>query len=158
MILNIKTLSLRLVVTFLGFGVCGGLSEALPQNSAEPESTTVALHVEFNRPFIDLQFIRPDGSSRSAWFWVDTGGGGFLFCEPLARDFGLQFGEELRAEGERLAPTKPPVTMLGRMAVDVEAARAFVMLGKKTINPGVDAEGLIPAISRTTRSRVPHRN
>jgi len=144
LILKTKTLLLSFL-TLLCVGVCVGLSEALPQNNAEPSSTTVALHVEFNRPFIDLQFTRSDGSPRTARFWVDTGGGGFLFCETLARDIGLKIGEELRAEGERLAPTKPPVTMLGRMAIDVEGARAFVMLGKKTINPGVDAEGLFPA-------------
>lgn len=145
MILDPKNLSLRLVVTFLCFGLCGDLSRAQPQNNAEPSSTTVALHVEFNRPFIDLQFIKPDGSPRTARFWVDTGGGAFLFCEPLAQDIGLKLGEEVRAEGERFAPITPPRTLLGTMAIDLEGARAFVTLGKKTVTPGVDAEGLFPA-------------
>ena len=119
--------------------------KAQTQNSSEPSLATVPLHVEFNRPFIDLLFKRPDGSPRIARFWVDTGGGGFLFCEPLARDIGLSIGEELRQEGERLAPTTPPKTTIGQMSLNVEGARTFVVLGKKTLNPGVNAEGLFPA-------------
>jgi predicted aspartyl protease len=133
------------IVTALSLTTGIDSSKAQTQNSSEPSSTTVALHVDFNRPFIDLLFKRPDGSPRTARFWVDTGGGGFLFCEPLARDIGLSIGEELRQEGERLAPTTPPKTTIGQMSLNVEGARTFVVLGKKTLNPGVNAEGLFPA-------------
>ena len=120
-------------------------SDARQQNDPEPLSSTVPLHVEFNRPFIDLDFNRPDGSVRQARFWVDTGGGGFLFCEPLARDIGMKFGQEIQEEGQRIASTTPPTTRLGKMALNVEGTRAFIVLGTKTIRPGVDAEGLLPA-------------
>src|SRR5262245_14272066 len=112
---------------------------------SSPVSSTVPLHVEFNRPFIDLDFTRPDGSPRKARFWVDTGGGGFLFCEPLARDLGMKFGDEVSEEGERIAPTTAPRTSLGKMTLNVDATRAFIVVGKKSMMPGVDAEGLFPA-------------
>ena len=132
-------------VGFLCFTLSGAPSEARQKSEPEPQSSTVPLHVEFNRPFIDLEFSRPDGSPRKARFWVDTGGGGFLFCEALARDIGMKFGAEVHEEGERSAPTMPPRTSLGKMALNVDGARASILLGKKTILPGVEAEGLFPA-------------
>ena len=135
-------------ISFVGFlclALAGAPSEAQQKSEPEPVSSTVPLHVEFNRPFIDLEFSRPDGSPRKARFWVDTGGGGFLFCEALARDIGMKFGAEVHEEGERSAPTAPPHTSLGKMALNVDGARASILLGKKTILPGVEAEGLFPA-------------
>jgi hypothetical protein len=61
------------IVTALSLTTGIDSSKAQTQNSSEPSSTTVALHVDFNRPFIDLLFKRPDGSPRTARFWVDTG-------------------------------------------------------------------------------------
>jgi len=135
-------------VSFVGvlcFALSGTASEARQKSEPEPVSSTVPLHVEFNRPFIDLEFSRADGSPRKARFWVDTGGGGFLFCEALARDIGMKFGDEVHEEGESVAPTMPPRTSLGKMALNVDGARASILLGKKTILPGVEAEGLFPA-------------
>jgi hypothetical protein len=135
----------RLIVLTLGLASLTGLVEARQQRTVDQSSATVPLLVEFNRPFVDLQFTRPDGSQRKARFWVDTGGGGFLFVEPLARDLGLKFGEEVKAEGERMSPTTAPPTAIGGMPLNVEGTRAIIILGKKTMNPGVDAEGLLPA-------------
>src|SRR5215510_15108430 len=109
-------------------------SDARQQGKPEPVSSTVPLHVAFNRPFIDLDFNRPDGSPRKARFWVDTGGGAFIFCEPLARDLGMKFGDEANEGGERIAPTTAPATSLGTMPLNVEATRAFIVVGKKSIS------------------------
>jgi predicted aspartyl protease len=112
--------------------------------SAEPQSVTVPLVIEFNRPFVDLEFTRPDGSARNARFWVDTGGGGFILVEPLARELGLEMGQEMAEGGERFAVIKPPATRIGGMSLNLEGARASVVIGKKTMMPGVAAEGLLP--------------
>ena len=112
--------------------------------AAAPQSVTVPLVVEFNRPFVDLEFTRPDGSPRKARFWVDTGGGAFIVVEPLARELGLDLGQEVAEGGDRFAATKPPATRIGGMPLNLEGARASVAIGKKTMMPGVAAEGLLP--------------
>jgi len=142
---NPRRTTLRFSAGLLCFVFSLAPLEARQKSEPEPVSSTVPLHVEFNRPFIDLEFSQPDGSPRKARFWVDTGGGGFLFCEELARDIGMKFGAEVHEEGERIAPTVPPRTSLGKMALNVDGARASILLGKKTILPGVEAEGLFPA-------------
>src|SRR5438128_980018 len=106
-------------------------SNVQPQSDPEPQSATVQLQVEFNRPFIDLEFERPDGSARKARFWVDTGGGAFFFCERLARDIGMKFGEQFTEEGGTIAATTPPLTRLGRMVLNVDGARTFITMGKE---------------------------
>jgi len=105
---------------------------------------TVPLFIELNRPFIDLEFKRPNGSSRMARFWVDTGGGAFIICEPLARELDLKFGAEMSEQGQRFAATTPPKVTLGGMPLDLEGARAIIALGEKTIEAGVRAEGMFP--------------
>src|ERR1051325_3729001 len=112
---------------------------------AEKTSVTVPLIVEFNRPFIDLELRRPDGTIRKARFWVDTGGGAFILCEPLANELQLKLGPTMREGGEKFARIDPPEARLGGMALDLKGARASVAVGQKTISPGVNAEGFFPA-------------
>jgi predicted aspartyl protease len=111
---------------------------------AAKESVTVPLIVEFNRPFIDLEFRRPDGSLRKARFWVDTGGGGFIMCESLANELNLKLGTIFTDEGGKVAKVTPPPVSLGGMSLNLEGARSFVAVGQKTLMPGVNAEGLFP--------------
>lgn len=120
-----------------------GLGKAQRQAPAK-DSATVPLHVVFNRPFIDLEFKRPDGSARRARFWVDTGGGGFIMAEPLAKELGVKLGQVFTEGGEKMASAEPPETSLGGMPIDLKGARCFVSIGQKTIMQGVDAEGLFP--------------
>jgi predicted aspartyl protease len=125
----------------------GGGPAALPYHASSlpgQQGVTVPLYVELNRPFIDLEFKKPDGSPRTARFWVDTGGGGFIICEPLARDLDLKFGPEGSEGGRRFAATTPPKVTLGGMPLDLEGARASIAIGEKTIDAGVSAEGLMP--------------
>jgi hypothetical protein len=142
----------RLIILTLGLAsLCGPGdarqhgADARQQKPVEPSFATVPMLVEFNRPFVDLQFTRPDGSQRKARFWVDTGGGAFQFVEPLARDLGLKFGDEVKSEGDRMSPTTAPPTSIGGMPLNVEGTRAIIALGKKTLRPGVEAEGMLPA-------------
>jgi predicted aspartyl protease len=124
-------------------------SQAKASNSsasmkAVKESVTVPLIVEFNRPFVDLEFTKPDGSIRKARFWVDTGGGGFLLCESLANDLNLKLGTPFDADGGKMAAVPPPPASLGGMPLNLEGARSYVSIGSKTMTPGVNAEGLFP--------------
>jgi len=123
----------------------GSSNAIVAATAAELTSATVPLHLEFNRPFIDLEFSRPDGTIRKARFWVDTGGGGFIFVEPLARELGMKFGSEFSESGERMCPSSAPVVTLGGMPLDTRDARVFISLGRTTMSPGVSAEGLFPA-------------
>src|SRR5947207_835280 len=79
-----------------------------------PQQATVPLLVDRNRPYVELTFLRPDGSKRSARFLVDSGGGGFIFAEGLARDLGLKWGPTMRAEGSEFAMLQgTPKTFIG---------------------------------------------
>jgi predicted aspartyl protease len=115
-----------------------------PLAKAGKEFVTVPLIVEFNRPFVDLEFARPDGSRRQARFWIDTGGGGFILCEPLAKELNLQLGPVISEDGQKFARIEPPEARLGGMVLDLKNANATVAVGRKTISDGVNAEGLFP--------------
>ena len=119
-------------------------SSLFAQTKAAKESATVPLLIEFNRPFVDLEFTRPDGSLRKARFWVDTGGGGFILCESLANDLNLKWGEVFNEDGFKGAVIKPPPATIGGMPLNLEGAKSFVSLGMKTMMPGMSAEGLLP--------------
>ena len=107
-------------------------------------AVTVPLHIEFNRPFVDLDCKRADGSLRKARFWVDTGGGGFILTEPLAKELGVKMGQAFTEGGETMAQAEPPEVSIGGMPLDLNGARSFVAVGSKTMMPGVNAEGLFP--------------
>jgi hypothetical protein len=111
-----------------------------------PRSATVPFFFEDNRVFVDLTFIKPDGSPRNARFWVDTGGGAFLMAEPLARDLGLDLsGKPMEKEGVKFLAVTPPAARMGNLPLDLKDARVFVMMGKKNIMPGFNrAEGMLP--------------
>lgn len=125
-------------------------SLAVAQNSgsansaAEPSSVTVPLYLEDNRAFIDLTFTRADGQPHKARCWIDTGGGGFLITEPLARELSLDFsGEPAEEEGTRLVQVKSPAeARLGNMVLGKIPMMA--VLGQKTINFFVHADCFIP--------------
>lgn len=140
-------LTLALLATTLGNAQARLRSSQTDQDTVSRstrQQVTVPLYIEFNRPFIDLEFKKADGTPRTARFWVDTGGGGFIICEPLARELDLKFGAETGEQGRRFASTTPPKITLGGMPLDLEGARAIIAIGDKTMLPGVSAEGLMP--------------
>ena len=129
---------------FLAALGCSGPSEA----ARALEQVTVPLLVEGNRPFVDVIFHRPDGSERRARFLVDSGGGGFLIVEPLAREIGLTWGETTREEGQEFASvTTAPRAFVGEFPLDLDARRVAVVIGSENIlrpvAPG-HAEGMFP--------------
>lgn len=120
-----------------------------PRQVTNPsDQVTVPLLVEGNRPFVDVTFQRPDGSKRSARFLVDSGGGGFLIVEPLARDLGLAWGGTTREEGQEFASvTTAPRAFVGEFPLDIDPERVAVVIGAdnmlRPVSPG-HAEGLFP--------------
>lgn len=115
---------------------------------AQVDQKTVPLIVEGNRPFVEVSFRRTDGSMRTARFLVDSGGGGFLMTEPLARDVGLTWGKSQREEGKEFAlVSKVPDASLDGFSLELNADRVFVVLGTENILPPAApgrAEGMFP--------------
>ncbi|MEP6835537.1 MAG: hypothetical protein ABJB74_19275, partial [Gemmatimonas sp.] len=113
-----------------------------------PDRVTVPLMVENNRPYVLVTFKRPDGSVRKARFLLDTGGGGFLITEPLARELGLTMGSVVREEGQAFAPVTSPVqSWIGDLPLSLNPQRVSVMIGKDNVLPTAaagHAEGMVP--------------
>jgi predicted aspartyl protease len=120
----------------------------VPVAHGATKQATVPLLIEGNRPFIDIIFFRSDGSTRSARFLVDSGGGGFLMTEPLAHDLGLRWGAVMREQGTALAAVDvSPKASVGELPLDLDPKRVFVVVGSDNILPKVapgHADGLFP--------------
>lgn len=98
--------------------------------------------------YIDVTFRKADGSTRSARFLVDSGGGGFLIVEPLARELALVLGKTETEQGEKLARTSSPVhAFVGSLALDLDPERVLVLVGQNNVVPPAapgHADGLLP--------------
>lgn len=149
---TIRTISLATIICFLL--TTTGNRCVLAQDAAAttakktPNQVTVPLIVEGNRPFIELNFYRVDGSKRTARFLVDSGGGGFLLSEPLARDLGLTWGEVSQEEGEKFATAQTvPRVSVGDFPLQLNPKRVAVTIGRDNLlrksAPG-HADGLFP--------------
>jgi predicted aspartyl protease len=134
---------------------CSGSAKQQPNEPVRPEApvassdrATVPLHVEGNRPFVDLTFRRADGTTRTARFLVDSGGGGFLIVEPLAKELGLTLAETETEEGETFAPVTSSVQVsIGSVALTLDPSRVLVLVGKTNMLPPAapgHADGMLP--------------
>lgn len=140
-------MSRRLALVALAVGVLGGCTA--PRNGQRgPDHATVPLLVEGNRPFVEVTFRRPDGSTRAGRFLVDSGGGGFLIVEQLARELGLEWDETSREEGQEFGrPTVSPDAFVGELPLDLDASRVFVLVGTDNMLPAAapgHADGMFP--------------
>ncbi len=119
-----------------------------PEQESGPNQITVPLVIEGNRPFVEVTFRKPDSSTRVARFLIDTGGGGFIIAEPLARDLGLTWGETSKEEGREFAAAKvPPRAYVGAFPLELNPDRVAILIGGANILPKVapgSAEGMIP--------------
>jgi predicted aspartyl protease len=133
---------------FLTSAICL-LPFAFVLSASAPDHAAVPLLVEGNRPYIDVTFHRPNGSVRTARFLIDSGGGGFLIAEPLAKDLGLKLGEVSHEEGQDFAVvTNPPAAFVGDFQLPLEPARVSAVLHVDSILPKAapgHAEGMLPA-------------
>ena len=104
------------------------LVTALAAAQSVPDRVTVPLRVEKNRPFIMVTLHRVDGTRRTAKFLVDTGGGGFLITEAVARDGGLEWGTPSKEGGSQFAVVKKaPAAFVGAFPLAFTPARTLVL-------------------------------
>jgi predicted aspartyl protease len=107
-----------------------------PQQPPANDRASVALHVEGNRPYIDVRLEKTDGTARTARFVVDTGGGPFLVVEPLARELGVALGETFTEQGSTFAKVTPPLrAKVGDFALELDPTRILVPVGKPVPMP-----------------------
>src|SRR5215469_5250109 len=142
------TMKLLLVIQTLGVaaGLCALTCMALQAKSGDQtKAATVPLYSTGNRAHVDLDFVRPDGSTRRARFIVDTGGGAFILGEALAKDIGLSpNGPETNEDGTRFAPAPAPRAVVGGLPLELQEGRVFIVPGTRSPMPGDDSEGALP--------------
>lgn len=131
------------------FVLMATLCSAMPLRAQGPrDSVTVPLIVEGNRPYVLVTFQKPDGSTRQARFLLDTGGGGFLLTEPLARELGLTMGPVSREEGQNYASVTSALTArIGTVSLALNPQRIVVIVGRDNVLPTATAghaEGMVP--------------
>ena len=129
---------------------CGAPSTptSSPPAVARDDLATVPLLVEGHRPFVEVTFHLADGKTRPARFLVDTGGGGFLITEPLAKELGLSLGETQSEEGSQFAAVTSSIdARIDRVALQLDSKRVLVAIGETTMLPRAapgHADGMLP--------------
>lgn len=119
------------------------------EDRRKASSVTMPLMVEGNRPFVVVVLQKPGGPERSGIFWIDSGGGGFVVTERLARDLGLHWNQVIIENGEEAfaRPEVQPTARIGGMPLKLEGGELFIALGKTNLLPSTapgHADGLIP--------------
>jgi predicted aspartyl protease len=113
--------------------------------SAAAQSATVPLILEGNVPMIDLEFTRPDGTTHTARFFVDTGGGAFIMSKDLAKAIGLKPSGPASTEGgAQFAPAAAPEVRMGGMPLDLRGVSVSIQLSPERFNPRDAVDGLVP--------------
>ncbi|MEO7104342.1 MAG: hypothetical protein ABI311_13185 [Gemmatimonadaceae bacterium] len=112
------------------------------------DRATVPLIIEGNRPFVMITFHKPDGTTRTARFLLDTGGGAFIIAEPLARELGLEWGATTREEGSEFGmATSLPAAYIGEIPLRLNPERTGILIGTDNVLPKAApgrAEGVVP--------------
>lgn len=108
-----------------------------------PDNVTVPLYLKDNIPTIDITLKNAEGSEYTARFLVDTGGGGFIFSEKIARKLGIETGESFTAEGSEFAmPKSVPMAFIDNFELDLNPQRVIVFKGDREFSDQYD--GLFP--------------
>ena len=123
----------------------GGAAESAPSPAA-PRSATVPFVLDHNRMIVDVELTKPDGSTRRARAWVDTGNEVLVLAEPLARELGLDLSRlDVSHPGYSTATRSPaPPLRLGRMSLAVDGVAVRIFSGTHLL-AGVGVEVQLPA-------------
>lgn len=107
---------------------------------------TVKMDLRDNRVFIKLTAVRPDGTTRDARFWVDTGGGAVILSESLVSQLGLKpRGPTKRKDKQVYQAVDPPKIKIDGMPLDFTSVPVLAVTDSKTdTTPGSGAEGILP--------------
>jgi hypothetical protein len=125
--------------------VLGAALSSHAQRIACPAVGTEFMSVEGNTPIITLQFKRQNGTTRTARFDFDSGGGAVLLDSALASDLGLTpNGPEIGEGGERYAPVHLAQANVGEFSVSLSTSKAFIHLGARSFDQRHRVEGLLP--------------
>ena len=145
---------IRMVGVSMGLLAAGwsgvDLKSAIPPEIAVPSAVksqvTLPVSLDHNRIIIDVEFLRPDGSVRTARSWVDTGNQFLLVGETLARDLGLEIARsgEPGTQYAQAWASRTPRMRLGGLELDM-AGIATRLLPRAGLLPGVPAEAGLPA-------------
>ncbi len=117
-----------------------------PAASQGPRVATVPFVLDHNRLMVEVEFVRPDGTTRRAQAWLDTGNQHLGLGEKLARDLGFDLTPLERAKPREVAELEGPAprVRLGGLELDMTGIKAGVHTGV-AIRPGVTAELNLPA-------------
>jgi hypothetical protein len=129
-------------------------ADTTAQAPAEPRSVAVPFTLDHNRMIVDVEFVRPDGTIRTARAWVDTGNQFLMVGEALARDLGLEVlrPKEGAAQYPQMWASGTPELHIGGMPLDMQGVKTEVLSGA-SLMPGVPAEANVPA-SALSRDHV----
>jgi hypothetical protein len=137
------------LLVVLGSNKLQASQETRPKEPASAQAqATIPLRVEGNRPLVELTLSRADGTSRKATFLVDSGGGGFVMVESLAKDLGLTWVGWTKEEGQKFSLIeKAPKVSVGEFPLELDPVRVLVVLEKENMLPAAapgHADGLLP--------------
>jgi hypothetical protein len=95
---------------------------------------------------VDVEFVRPDGTIRTARAWVDTGNQFLMVGEALARDLGLDVArpKEGATQYPQMWASQTPRMRISGMPLDMQGVKTEVLSGARLM-PGVPAEANVPA-------------
>jgi|WetSurMetagenome_2_1015567.scaffolds.fasta_scaffold08532_5 hypothetical protein len=150
---RVHRLILLLASAALGLGSGGtasaqatGAGQATAEARTAARSATVPFTLDHNRMIVEAEFVRPDGTTRKARAWVDTGSQYLELEEPLARDLGLDVSGLKPGAAHDMAESSSPAppVRLGGLPLQTEGITVKVSPGKGLL-PGVPAEATLPA-------------
>lgn len=131
---------------------------ASPEEQVAPatQSATVPFTLDHNRLMVDVQFLRIDGTLRTAQVWLDTGNPRFAASERLAADLGLgaTAPDVAKAPDAHVSEVPTPGVRIGGVDLDVEGIKTVVHSGSASVRPGVTADACFPASALRHRQVV----
>lgn len=122
------------------------VSFATPAHEHEiGHAVTIPMQLEFDRPYIDVTLVGPNGKKVRVHAWVDIGGGAVMLSAGLARKLGLKStGKPSHEEGHALASVSVPLLQMGGQPITLSKVSAVVVLDEPETLSHTDAQMALP--------------